>query len=246
MMKLSDSTQFDPNKRGFWSRVSADGKTGDVWVYEEIGAGWMGGLSAKDFADTVKGLGNVTTINVYVNSPGGSVFDGQSMYSVLNRHAARIVMHVDGLAASIASLLVMAGDEIRISAGGMVMIHPPWTVAAGNAENLRETAEVLDKIDSQLVNIYSERTGNTPELVTEWMRAETWMTADEAVENGFADEKTAELKVAACAFDLKAFGYRRIPAVPSVEPAAATVREPTLREQTIDRMNWMRANPRKD
>lgn len=234
-MKLA-SNDFDPSKRGFWAKSGNGGKSADVWLYDEIGAGWMGGISAKDFADTINGLGKVDTINVFINSPGGSVFDGQAMYSTLQRHPATVNMHVDGLAASIASLILMAGDTINVSDGGMVMIHKPWTVAAGNAESLRETADVLDKIDGTLVDVYAKRTGRDAGEIADWMAAETWFTADEAIQNGFADNKTQALRVAACAFDLKAYGYRH---APSAEPAAAPViaKEPDLREGTIDRKN---------
>lgn len=240
-LKLADSSTFDPTKRGFWAKSNEKTKSADVWLYEEIGSGWMGGISAKDFADTINGLGKVDTINVYMNSPGGSVFDGQAMYATLNRHPARITMHVDGLAASIASLILMAGNEINVSAGAQIMVHAPWSITAGNAQDFRDTADVLDKIDSQLVDIYAARTKQTREQISAWMGAETWMTADDAVANGFADKKTEALRVAACAFDLKAFGYRHAPQqcgiAPNVEPAAAPATAKELRERTIDMRN---------
>lgn len=236
-MKLA-SNDFDPTKRGFWAK--ANGKSADVWLYDTIGSDWMGGISAKDFADTVNGLGKVDVLNVYINSPGGSVFDGQAMYATLQRHSARINMHVDGVAASIASLILMAGNEINISAGGQVMIHQPWTVVAGNSSALRDTADVLDKIDSQLLDIYASRTGRTKDEIASWMASETWMTADEAVSNGFADRKTEAMRVAACSWDFRVFGFKHAPA--SAPPAAAAPAEPSekeIREGTINRRNWL-------
>src|SRR5262245_27525916 len=103
--------------------MKARAEEAEVYIYEDVGSGWFGGVSAKQFADDLRALGQVQTINVHINSAGGEVFDGVAIYHTLVQHPARVVSHVDGLAASIASVIAMAGDEIRITEAGMFMIH---------------------------------------------------------------------------------------------------------------------------
>jgi ATP-dependent Clp protease protease subunit len=109
------------------------------------------------------------------------------MEQALRDHKAKIIVHIDGLAASAATFIAMAGDEIIMSKGALFMIHNAWTGLWGNAEDLRKEADLLDKIDATLVDTYAERSGKDKEAVAEWMTAETWFTAAEAVEHGFAD-----------------------------------------------------------
>jgi ATP-dependent Clp protease protease subunit len=125
-----------------------------------------------------------------------------------------------------------------------VMIHNAWTVVAGNADDLRDTADVLDKINGQLVDIYSARTKRDASDIVAWMGAETWMTADEAVENGFADSKTEARRVAACAFDLKAFGYKHPPELDKPAQVVEPKPEPPIADRITDELNWLIQNPR--
>src|SRR6185369_10879333 len=120
-------------------RMLAKGKdNAEIYLYGVIGGDWFGeGVTAKQFADDLKKLGNVKTIDLRINSEGGSVFDGKAMYSLLNEHPAKVVTHIDGLAASAASFLAMAGDEIEIAEGAFVMIHNAYTIAMGDARELR-------------------------------------------------------------------------------------------------------------
>jgi ATP-dependent Clp protease protease subunit len=199
-------SQWDDEKASARSgySIKAKKKTAEIWIYEDIGDGWMGGVSAKQFAKDVKAIGKVETIQVYMNSPGGVVFDGIAIYNTLKRNAARILMDIDGLAASIASLVVMAGDEIRMAKNAMMMIHDPWTVTGGTAAELREMADTMDKIKDQILGTYVDRTGSDEAMISDLMAAETWMSADEALEHGFADEITEAQKIAAH-FDLSKF-----------------------------------------
>ena len=107
---------------GFSVKAKA-GDEAEILIYEDVGEGWFGGVTAKQFADELKALGSVKTINLRLNSAGGDVFDGLAIYRRLVDHPAKIVSHIDGLAASIASVIAMAGDEIRISESGFLMIH---------------------------------------------------------------------------------------------------------------------------
>lgn len=127
-------------------------------------------------------------ITVRVNSPGGDVTAGVSIYNALNEHDGNVTIKVDGLAASIASLIIMAGDKIIMLPGSMQMLHLPWTIAAGNSKDMEQTVEMLKKVGESMIPIYAARSGLSEERVQEILEAETWLTAEEAVELGFADE----------------------------------------------------------
>jgi ATP-dependent Clp protease protease subunit len=115
--------------------AKAKGKTGDLYIYEDIGSGWFGGIGPNDVKEALDEVGSVDTLNIYINSPGGSVFDGMAIYNQLKRFAARKVVHIDGIAASIASVIAMAGDEIVCAPNAMMMIHDPFGIAAGTAKD---------------------------------------------------------------------------------------------------------------
>lgn len=149
--------------------------------------------SATSFRDALKELGDVSTINLSINSGGGSVFDGIAIYNMLKSHKATVNVYVEGLA-SIASVIAMAGDTITMRSGSMMMVHMPWTLSQGNAEEMRKTADTLEKTGDSIVDIYSERTGISPDDIRNIMNDETWLSAEEAVEQGWAtklDKKEA-------------------------------------------------------
>lgn len=201
-------------------RMEGKADTADIYIYDVIGGDWFGeGTTAKSFRDELKALGDVKTLNIFVNSPGGDVFDGVAIFNQLARHKARKIVHIDGLAASIASVIAMAGDEIVIAGNGMIMIHRAWALALGNAGDMRKAADSLDKVDQTILGTYVTRTDGDEAEIMAMMEAETWMTADEAVEMGFADRKSEPVEMAALAkFDLS--NFRRAPA-DLVKPAAA-------------------------
>lgn len=150
--------------------------------------------SAASFRDALKELGDVSTINLSINSGGGSVFDGIAIYNMLKSHKATVNVYIEGLAASIASVIAMAGDTITMRSGSMMMVHMPWTLSQGNAEEMRKTADTLEKTGDSIVDIYSERTGITSDEIRNIMNDETWLSAEEAVEQGWAtklDKKEA-------------------------------------------------------
>lgn len=177
-------------------KVMARGQNAaEVEIYAPIGENWYGdGLTAKRFRDDLKALGNVTDITVRINSPGGEVFDGFSIYNALKEHPAKVRVFIDGLAASIASVIAMSGDEIMMGEGAMVMVHSPWTIALGDSDDMRAAADMLDKIEVGLVDAYAARTGQDRSTVEGWMAGETWFTRDEAIEAGLADGKTGDEK----------------------------------------------------
>lgn len=160
-----------------------------LYVYGDIGGWYEDSVSAND---TVRALATlqVKTLHAHINSPGGSVFEGVSIYNALasmEQRGTRVVVHIDGIAASIASIIAMAGDEIRIGEGANLMIHKPWTVIAGDADDLIKEAGVLNTLQAGLVDIYEQRTGAARADIEAWVNAETWFTAKDAVAHGFAD-----------------------------------------------------------
>jgi len=188
---------------------NAGKRAGEVYIYDQIGANfWGDGISANQFKDDLKSLGQVDLIRVRVNSPGGVMFDGIAMYNLLKSHPARIEVDIDGMALSAASVIAMAGDEIRIASNAMMMIHNPQGAAYGDSSALRDTADLMDQAKVGLVNTYVQRTNIDASSIETMMDAETWFTAAEAVESGFADSVTGELAVAAC-FDPSQFA--RVP-----------------------------------
>lgn len=171
--------------------VQAVDKEATVYLYEAIvatdeEAEWLGGVSAESFVKQVAAL-NVEIIHLRINSPGGSVFGGRAMETALRNHQAKVVAYVDGVAASAASFVAMAADEIEMSPGAFLMIHKAWAWAWGNADELLKQVGLLEKVDATLVKTYAERCGLPETELMEMMAAETWIEAHEAVEMGFAD-----------------------------------------------------------
>jgi ATP-dependent protease ClpP protease subunit len=178
-------------------------------------------VTPLEFAKDLKALGDVKNIHVRINSYGGNVSAGSTIYSLLKQHRARVTVHVDGFALSAASVIAMAGDVIIMPGNAMMMIHNPAVGTYGDAATLRKDAEILDKIQASMASVYCEKTGLSREEITAMLDAETWLTADEAVEKGFADIAEAPLLAVACAgknlvavngqeFDLSK-GFRNIP-----------------------------------
>ena len=190
--------------------VKAQANEAEVWIYEEIGEGWFGGISANQFAKDIKALGDIKTIHLRLNSPGGNVFDGVAIYNILKQHKARVKVSIDGLAASIASVIAMAGDEVSMAANSMMMIHEAWTMAMGPAAELRAAADMIEKVNGTIISTYLTRATVGEEKISELMRNETWMTAEEAMGYGLADKLTEPVQAAAH-FDLSKFKYKNVP-----------------------------------
>lgn len=182
-------------------RVVARGKTrAEIYVYGVIGGDWFGeGATASSFAKDLKALGDVSEIDLHIDSEGGSVSDAQSMYTLLVKHPAKITTQIDGWACSAASFLAMAGSSIEIGEGGMFMIHNARMMAYGEAEDLERGASLLRTTNQQILQKYVDRTGLDEGKVKQWMDAETWFTGKEAVDAGFCDAVIANQKIAAMA-----------------------------------------------
>lgn len=209
----------------FWEFKNQTTDEADLYLYLEI-ASWGGGYyahSAKSFKGELDALGELKTLNVYINSPGGDVFEGVAIYNMLKRHKAHVNIHVDGLAASIASVITMAGDTIIMPSNAMMMIHNAWMYTAGNSKDLREAADMLEKVDTSIRQSYLTKAGDKlaeGDLIT-LMEAETWLTAQEAFDYGLCDVVGESKQIAALSNSDLLAKYRNVPAAvaPKEEPA---------------------------
>ncbi|HBP4637501.1 TPA: Clp protease ClpP [Pseudomonas aeruginosa] len=166
----------------------------EILLYDEIGV-W--GITAQQFARELKALGDLSLISLRIHSPGGDVFEGTAIYNLLKNHPARVEAHVDGLAASMASVIAMAADTIYMPENAMMMVHRPWGIQGGEADDMRRYADLLEKIEGTMVAAYMAKTGKSEEDIKSLLKAETWMDGREAVEAGFADQLTEPLAAAA-------------------------------------------------
>ncbi|EJQ93143.1 hypothetical protein IGW_02744 [Bacillus cereus ISP3191] len=174
---------------------SANTEETDLYMYGSISAySWYDGISSSKVREQLK---NVTakTINVHINSGGGDVFESIAISNLLKNHSATIVVHIDGLAASGASVIAMAADKIVMPKNTMMMIHKAWTYAAGNAEGLRKVADRLDKIDNAVTESYTSRFVGEKSELESLLAEETWLTAEECKTFGFCDEISDEIVI---------------------------------------------------
>lgn len=200
----------------------------EIVLYDEIGGWW--GVTAEQFRQELAGI-SAKTIHLRINSPGGSVFEALAMYNALREHEARVISHVDGLAASAATVVALGADEVHMAANAFFMIHEPWVLSMGNADQLRKDADLLDKITGSIVGMYRQKTQASDDEVREWMEAETWFNADEAKAAGFVDlidngEEEDLAAEAAALFDLSI--YSKVPDALRARGSEPT--EPTTRE----------------
>jgi ATP-dependent Clp protease, protease subunit len=223
-----------PKASGQYRMVNKSATRGEIWLYGVIGEDFFGaGVSAKQFAEDLKQLGNVATIDLHINSDGGVVTDARAMYNLLIQHKAKIITHIDGIAASAASFIAMAGDEIEIAEGGFVMIHNSRGVTIGDAEDHRRMAIVLDQVNQTIVNTYMARTGQDENKIKKWMLDETWFTGKDAVKNGFADRIVADMRVAASLSRPQMFS--KLPSALLPKRATATATLAALRRRISNR-----------
>lgn len=187
------TSETKTNNQSWYAIKAKANDTAEISIYDEIGF-W--GVSAASFAQDLKDCGNnLKQINLHIHSPGGDVFDGIAIYNLLKNHPANVTVYIDGLAASMASVIAMAGNEVIMPENAMMMIHKPLGIHGGDAEDMRKYADLLDKVENTLIPAYANKTGKTPEELAEMLSAETWLNGKECVEQGFAD-KLAEPLVA--------------------------------------------------
>lgn len=217
-----------------WYTITAKADTGEaeIAIFDEIGY-W--GVTAKAFINDLKKL-DAKKITLMVNSPGGSVFDGFAIYNALKQtrdKGVEITAKVMGIAASAASFIVMAANKILMPENSMMMVHYASGLAWGNADDMRETADILDKLDSSIVAMYVARSGKSEEEVRAMLEAETYMSAAEAKDAGFADEVIANV-TAKASFDIDRLPENVQALFKASQPQEPTVPERTIAEQIVD------------
>lgn len=249
--KVVDLLAHKGKDQGFSvTKAKAAKREAEVLIYGEIGDDLFGGVSAATFAAELKKAGRLDRITLRINSPGGSVFDGMAIYNTLQAHPAQVETHIDGLAASAASIVAMAGQRIYAAENSILMIHSPWALVIGSADEMRAMAASLDKIGEGMAKTYARRTGKSIGEMQKWMEAETWFSAEEAIAAGLADEIAEPMKVAA-SWDIMAWRkrFRHPPEafleeLQEPEPAGVPVTAYKDRWRQLERMEIQQARQR--
>jgi ATP-dependent protease ClpP protease subunit len=197
-----------------WYTIPARGTGAEVVIYDEIGAY---GVSAKGFLAELGALPVGTPIDLRLNSPGGSVFDAVAIYNAIKRHEGSVTVWIDGIAASAASYVAMAGDEIVMPENAFLMIHDPAGLVMGTADDMRAMADALDKVKNSLVQGYAAKSGRTPEDIAVLMGAETWFDAKDALDAGLATRIAEPVGIAA-RFDIARFRNAPPALIEAAEP----------------------------
>lgn len=191
---------------------------GEILIYGDIGFSWWDdGVTAKAVKTALDEIGGDSALDIRVNSYGGDVFEGIAIHSLFSAHGGRKTMHIDGIAASAASVIAMAGDVIRIAQAGQLMIHDAWTIEAGNGEVMRRTADRLDMTSQSLAQTYAKRTGKSETEMRDLMRADggegTWFTSQAALDIGLVDEIAENVRVDGSAKNIRDAAHSNDPAV---------------------------------
>lgn len=201
-MNLRELRKRTPTGGRSWFDVrnASNGEPAEVFIYDEIGRGFFGGGVAPD--DLIRAVKDLKLraneeLNVRINSPGGDVFDGNTIYNYLRSIKQHVTVTVDGLAASAASIIAMAGDTIRMPENSFLMIHNPWMFAAGDSRVFRKAADDLDEIREGAIKTYLSRSNVERDELVQMLDDETWLGADEAIAKGFADEMVEPVRAAA-------------------------------------------------
>ena len=188
--------------QNWYAFKNAPDKNGEVELslYDEIGSF---GIGAKEFIAELKEHKD-QHIHLRINSPGGEIVEGSAIYNALTRHKGGLTVHIDALAASMASVIAMSGDPVYMSDNALLMIHNPWTLAAGEAKDLRKQADLLDTMKSNLIRAYQKKSGMDEKAIAKLMDEETWLDAVEAVALGFVDAIEDGIPAAASAKEMRA------------------------------------------
>ena len=176
-----------------WYEISNSSEVTDVYLFSDIGTF---GVSAQSFVEEIKEYEN-KELAIHINSLGGEVFEGMAIYSIIQRRKAKTTVYIEGIAASIASVIALAADEVIMSENSLLMIHNAWGGSSGDAKEMRKQADVLDKISNEIAEIYVKKTHLPYNEIERMMSEETWLTAEEAVALGFVDSISEPIKVAA-------------------------------------------------
>lgn len=196
---------YSSPRQWFTVNKKADEKTAEIFIYDQIGVDfWAGeGVTPKSFISELRDIEKThKSLDLRINSPGGFVHDGFTIYNALKQSPLEINVYIDGLAASAAAFIAMAGNKIYMPKSAELMIHNAWGMVIGDAEDMKKEAAHLESLNSMIMDIFVERTGKDKAAISSMMNSETWMSGEKAVELGFADELLEESTIAACVFDL--------------------------------------------
>lgn len=210
-------------KKGDWYRIENKADTGsEVYIYDEIGGF---GVSCGDFLNQVRELPG--DLALHLNSPGGDVFDGLTIYQSLRNREGKVTVHIDGLAASIASVIAMGADHVIMAPKAQFMIHDGWTAAAGNAQDFKKLVDLLDRTSNTIASVYAEKAGGDTGFWRERMQEETWYSAEEALEAGLVDEVEGKARKRD-EFDLSMYAHagRDNAPAPTLKPPVAKTEVP--------------------
>jgi ATP-dependent protease ClpP protease subunit len=212
-----------------WFEIKDKADKAEIWIYEEIGEDFFtgGGITAKSFQKELSQI-KASQIDLHINSPGGLVFEGLAIHNLLKNHPANVTTYIDGLAASIASVIALAGNKVIMAENALFMIHKASGVVIGNSDDMRDFAEKLDKVNGSIATTYTSKTKKDEKEINDLMAAETWFGADEALEMGFIDEISGEADMAACAKFIPVMQKAKFQHIP--EGIAAKKEKPTSRE----------------
>lgn len=221
----------------------------EIYILDVIMPTWLSRymtdtISSGEVIEALQETPDAERIDVFINSPGGEVFEANAIYQTLKDHKAPVNIFIRGLASSAAGIIAMAGDNIQIAEGGFLMVHNSWSATMGNAAALRRQAALLDKIDDSMAGILARRSNNDPKQVAKWMDAETWFTAEESVKYGFADRIGGTIEEETDNGErCRNLGYRNIPTQlggPSIPISAATMSAEEMREVNNKLMKRLR------
>jgi ATP-dependent Clp endopeptidase proteolytic subunit ClpP len=211
--------------RSWFSIQNKTETSAEVNIYDEIG---LWGITAADFINALRAVGD-RRILLRINSPGGDVFHGFAIYTRLRDHKGGVDVKIDGLAASMASVIAMAGDNVAMPSNALMMVHNPSGLVIGESEDMRKLADVLDKVKATLITAYQRKTGKPYDELSSMLDAETWMNPEEALEHGFIDEILDPLPVAASLRPDQLARFAHAPAALTTQtPRMSTVAEPDL------------------
>lgn len=223
-----------------------------IFIYDDIGPSWAGMIGAETVRDELADLGNVKEIDLHINSRGGSVAEATAIYNIIKDHAAKVVSWIDGIAASSAGWVAMAGDVVKIAENGYLMLHDPTNLVSGDASDLRKEADVLDQVKASIARTFAARTGMKQATVENMMSAETRLVGSDAVAQGFADELSPN-KAMNCSGDFDCFSNAPTAAQRLANPSTqntddalstemsrlVTANEDKADQQLIDEMNTL-------
>lgn len=244
--------QWDEKEKGnsaSYYQIKAQGEDAEVLLYGDIGQGWFEeGIGAKKFVDDLKSLGKIRNLNIRINSGGGSVFEGLAIFNAIDRHSATKTVHIDGLAASIASLIAMAGNKVVIADNAMMMIHNPFGMVLGNAKEMRAVADSLDKVKEGMILSYQRKSKLSEKEISTLMDDETWMTAKEAIRYGFVDQIGEGMRLAASVSSKFIPKYKKTPVmlVRNAEPPASPEEKVSYKiemDKSVQVLTGLQSNP---